>query len=239
MLGLAWRPPFERRPIIEIGAHALWLPRGQRLVLLELPTADADVAEFSKHLGLEFGGLLGADVLARIVLEADWTAGTAAVHDPATYRPGPALKWEAAKFDRETAYVAGTFDGKTTGLFAFASGIYHNYYVAELAPAVAALVGIGVAQGETCPEPSRARMRHQYVPSRLVGPLQTKRLPVRFEALYMTLVKLKSVAISSEQVTPGWSFSTAFSQRNTGVEEFTIRSELAIWGGNMTGDTLM
>lgn len=91
------------------------------LVLLELPTADADVAEFSKHLGLEFGGLLGADVLARIVLEADWTAGTAAVHDPATYRPGPALKWEAAKFDRETAYVAGTFDGKTTGLFAFAS----------------------------------------------------------------------------------------------------------------------
>ena len=39
----------------------------------------------------------------------------------------------------------GGWAASTYVVFAFAEGIYHNYYVAALAPAVAALVGIGVA----------------------------------------------------------------------------------------------
>ena len=44
----------------------------------------------------------------------------------------------------------------TYALFAYATGIYHNYYVAQLAPALAALVGIGVAQVQETRAKSRS-----------------------------------------------------------------------------------
>jgi hypothetical protein len=89
------------------------------LVLIELP-ADG-MAELSKQAGVEIGGVLGGDLLARVVLEADWGAGTAAVHDPRAYRAAPGLAWEAVRFGHAAPCVSGTFEGRHTGLFEFAT----------------------------------------------------------------------------------------------------------------------
>ncbi|HEX4608980.1 MAG TPA: aspartyl protease family protein [Urbifossiella sp.] len=50
------------------------------LPLVEIPTER--FAAMGEVIKAELGGMLGGDVLARVVLEADWGAGTAAVHDP-------------------------------------------------------------------------------------------------------------------------------------------------------------
>lgn len=67
------------------------------------------------------GGFLGSDALARLVVEADFRAGTVAVHDPKAYRPPPGTTWQEARFAYGQAFLAGTFEGAHTGPFRLAT----------------------------------------------------------------------------------------------------------------------
>lgn len=74
--------------------------------------------------GVEVGGMVGSDLLSRMVLEADWTAGTVAAHDPARYRPPAEVVWETARFSHGYLHVPAVFEGKYQGVFRFAAGMH-------------------------------------------------------------------------------------------------------------------
>lgn len=78
------------------------------------------IVALSRALGTEVAGLLGGDFLSRVALEADWTAGTVAIHDPKAYRPPDGIVWERVRFQRGVPHVTGVFEGRHTGQFLFA-----------------------------------------------------------------------------------------------------------------------
>ncbi|HEX4613206.1 MAG TPA: hypothetical protein VH092_33780, partial [Urbifossiella sp.] len=90
------------------------------LVMVEYPTDG--MTAMSRFVEFDVGGQVGGDVLSRVVLAADWAAGTVSVHDPRTYQPPPGLTWEPVRFSGGAPFVAGTFEGKHAGPFAFDTG---------------------------------------------------------------------------------------------------------------------
>jgi hypothetical protein len=87
----------------------------RELLAPDLPPSESPVPE--GELKAEVGGLLGGDVLSRVVAELDWGAGTFAVHDPRAYRAPPGVVWEPVRFHNGRPYIEGQFEGKHTGLF--------------------------------------------------------------------------------------------------------------------------
>ncbi|HYH68238.1 MAG TPA: hypothetical protein VD866_26330 [Urbifossiella sp.] len=93
----------------------------------EIPTLCAALT------GVEVGGYLGADVLARCVMEGNWSTGTVTLHEPAGYFPPPAAVWEPAWFDAGVPHIFARVERRHAGLFRVLTGI--NYPL-HLHPAV-------------------------------------------------------------------------------------------------------
>ena len=93
--------------------------------------------------GAAFGGPAGADRLltSLIAAQGSWLLPLAAVGFLSALiaiRRPRGHRWLAGLL------VFGVWTGVVWAVFSFAAGIFHPYYVAELAPAIAALVGVGV-----------------------------------------------------------------------------------------------
>jgi 4-amino-4-deoxy-L-arabinose transferase-like glycosyltransferase len=95
--------------------------------------------------GSEFGGTPGPLRLFNTGMgdQVMWLAPLAA----ASALAGAAIAWRRRRRDARLGSLIMWIGwaGVTYVTFAYASGVFHNYYTAQLAPALAALVGIGVA----------------------------------------------------------------------------------------------
>lgn len=93
----------------------------------EIP--DGALDGYTSLTGVVAGGIIGADVLARCVMEGDWVAGTVSVHDPATYFPAPATVWEPAWFDGAVPHIAAAVERRHQGLFRVLTGINYTLHL--------------------------------------------------------------------------------------------------------------
>ncbi len=69
-----------------------------------------DLAFLDQHMGVRVGGVLGYELLARVVAEFDLSGGAIALHDPASYARDGAVWRELLLYQRHPGVVA-SFDG--------------------------------------------------------------------------------------------------------------------------------
>ncbi|TAH37373.1 MAG: hypothetical protein EYC70_10405 [Planctomycetota bacterium] len=94
---------------------------------------DLDLSFLEPIFGMEIGGIVGFDVLARAVVEVDLNQPRVALHDPRTYEL-PRGSWQDLLLDQKLPVVRGRFEGDHDGLFRLDTGA--NDTLTFMTPAV-------------------------------------------------------------------------------------------------------
>lgn len=117
-------PAFGKGQVIGTDGVAVRFRSVDRLGLGPAIITGRVVDEVSLEGVADVDGVLGGDVLSRVVMEVDFGSGRVAVHDPRRYVPPAGVAWETARFDAGIPFCRAVFEGRHTGHFKFGTAAY-------------------------------------------------------------------------------------------------------------------
>ncbi|MHC4697414.1 MAG: aspartyl protease family protein [Planctomycetota bacterium] len=148
---------------------------------------ELDLAPYEPIAGVPLGGVVGYDLIARVVAEMDFANERIALYDPSEYTLGDG-KWHDFVFCSRSPTIRATFEGDREGLFAIdtaGSGTvgFHTSAQTQLRPLIERAGGVGSRSGVGGAQPT------------VTGPLAWLAIgDQRFEAL----------TVSFSRATEGW-----------------------------------